>query len=242
MSERFVATVAVVAGLLAAAAPAHAGTLVGNPGEEPAVIESIGAKCTLLTPPRGDGTNNDVAIETIESVVVFAGGAYDNEVGVRAARLLPEVDDEVLAAVVVTSPARWPGAPGGHPDGEPQVCRATPRRPGRGHERRGAAVDELRVPGRAFPARLWPSRASSLDVRVQRGTQLSETEGFAGVRLGLDTRRRLSAARQNAINNSLNAIVESEATWRVAFADWKGIQGSAVGRGAAPQVAARAAS
>jgi hypothetical protein len=63
MFNRSLGTVAVIAGLLAAATPAHAGTLVGNPGK---------------------GT------------AVFSADAYDNEMGFRAALIVPEVDDEVL--------------------------------------------------------------------------------------------------------------------------------------------------
>ena len=48
MLKRSLGTVVVVAGLLAAAAPAHAGTLVGNPGKASSVIESIGTKYTLI--------------------------------------------------------------------------------------------------------------------------------------------------------------------------------------------------
>jgi len=80
MFKRSLGTIAVLAGLLAAAAPAHAGTLVGNPGKGSAVIESIGTKYTMLTPPHGGSSKNELAIETIEPAVTW----------------LPEVDDEVL--------------------------------------------------------------------------------------------------------------------------------------------------
>jgi hypothetical protein len=79
MFKRSLGTAAVLAGLLAAAAPAHAGTSVGNPGKEAAVVESIGTKYTMLTPPRGDSAKNEVAIETNEP-----------------RWFVPEVDDEVL--------------------------------------------------------------------------------------------------------------------------------------------------
>jgi hypothetical protein len=49
MFKRSLGTAAVLAGLLAAAAPAHAGTLVGNPGKGSTVIESVGTKYTMLT-------------------------------------------------------------------------------------------------------------------------------------------------------------------------------------------------
>jgi hypothetical protein len=52
MFKRSLGTITVLAGLLAAAAPAHAGTLVGNPGKGSAVIESIGTKYTMLEPGR----------------------------------------------------------------------------------------------------------------------------------------------------------------------------------------------
>ena len=78
MSTRSLGTVAVLAALLAAAAPAHAGTLVGNPGKGSAVIESVGTKYTMLTAPSGGATKSEVAIETIEPW------------------FLPEVDDQVL--------------------------------------------------------------------------------------------------------------------------------------------------
>jgi len=49
MLKRSRCTVAVLAGLLAATAPAHAGTSVGNPGKAASgVIESIGTKYTLI--------------------------------------------------------------------------------------------------------------------------------------------------------------------------------------------------
>jgi hypothetical protein len=78
------------------AAPAHAGTLVRNPGKRTAVIESIGTKYTMFLPLQVDATKNEPAIETIESPAVFSGDAYDNEMGLRAARLLPDIDDQVL--------------------------------------------------------------------------------------------------------------------------------------------------
>ena len=43
MSNRALATVAALIGLFAAAAPAHAGTLVGNPGKQPAAVFSADA-------------------------------------------------------------------------------------------------------------------------------------------------------------------------------------------------------
>ena len=96
MSKRSLATVAVLAGLLATATPAHAGTLVGNPGKGTAVIEYVGTKYAMLFPLQVDAAKNEVATETIESPAVFSGDAYDNEMGLRAARLLPDIDDEVL--------------------------------------------------------------------------------------------------------------------------------------------------
>ncbi len=63
-----------LAGLLGAAAPAQAGTLVGNPGKEAGVIESVGTKYT------------------VRPGLVLSGDAYDNEMGF----MLPEVEDEVL--------------------------------------------------------------------------------------------------------------------------------------------------
>jgi len=62
-TKRSFATIATVAALLAAAAPAHAGTSVGNPGKE-----------------------------SLRSLTVFSGDAYDNEMGF----FVPEVGDEVL--------------------------------------------------------------------------------------------------------------------------------------------------
>ncbi len=79
MLKRSLGTVAVLAGLFVAAAPAHAGTSVGNPGKGSTVVESIGTKYTMLTQPQGDGSKNEVAIETIEPK-----------------RFLPEANDEVL--------------------------------------------------------------------------------------------------------------------------------------------------
>jgi hypothetical protein len=79
MFNRSLGTAAVLAGLLAAAAPAHAGTSVGNPGKGSAVIESIGTKYTMLTPSRVGGSKNEVSIESNEPQ-----------------RFLPEVNDEVL--------------------------------------------------------------------------------------------------------------------------------------------------
>ena len=57
----------------AATSPAGTGTLVESPGKRTAVIESLGTQYTM-----------------------FSGDAYDDEMGLRAARLLPDVDDEVL--------------------------------------------------------------------------------------------------------------------------------------------------
>jgi hypothetical protein len=54
MSKRSLGIVAVLAGLLMAAAPAHAGTLVGNPGKGSSVIESVGTKYTMLVPEVED--------------------------------------------------------------------------------------------------------------------------------------------------------------------------------------------
>jgi hypothetical protein len=54
MPRRSLLTIAILAGLLAAAAPAHAGTFVGNPN-----------------------------VRSTQSLTVFAGDAYDNEMGVR---------------------------------------------------------------------------------------------------------------------------------------------------------------
>ena len=71
MFNRTLATAAVLAGLLTATAPAHAGTLVGNPGKGSAVVESVGTKYTMA---------------------VFSGDAYDNEMDFS----MPEVGDEVL--------------------------------------------------------------------------------------------------------------------------------------------------
>jgi hypothetical protein len=79
MLKRSLGTAAVLAGMLAAAAPAHAGTLVGNPGKGSAVVESVGTKYTMITSPQGDSARNELAIETIE-----------------LRRFLPEVDDQVL--------------------------------------------------------------------------------------------------------------------------------------------------
>ena len=60
MYKRSLGTIAVMAGLLAAAAPAHAGTLVGNPGKGSAVIESIGTKYTMLAPHFLPEVNDEV--------------------------------------------------------------------------------------------------------------------------------------------------------------------------------------
>ena len=79
MFKRSLGTAAVLAALLAAAAPAHAGTSVGNPGKGSTVVESIGTKYTMLTPTQVGGSKNELSIETLESQ-----------------RFLPEVNDEVL--------------------------------------------------------------------------------------------------------------------------------------------------
>ena len=65
-----------------------------DPGEGTAVIASIGTKYTMASALRVDPSKNEVAIETLEGVI--SGDAYDNEMGVRAAWLLPNIDDEVL--------------------------------------------------------------------------------------------------------------------------------------------------
>ena len=52
------------------------GARAAHPGTGTAVIESIGTKYTMSLPLQVD--------------------AYDNEMGLRAARLLPEIDDQVL--------------------------------------------------------------------------------------------------------------------------------------------------
>ena len=67
-----------------------------DPAEGTAVIESIGTKYTMALVPRVDAGKNEVTIETLETAGVTSGDAYDNEMGVRAARLLPDIDDEVL--------------------------------------------------------------------------------------------------------------------------------------------------
>jgi hypothetical protein len=77
----------------------RAGALGGfsaDPGNGTAVIESIGTKYTMSLPRHIDAAKNEMAIETIETREVFSGDAYDNEMGLRAARLLPDIDDEVL--------------------------------------------------------------------------------------------------------------------------------------------------
>ena len=56
------------------------GARAAHPGTGTAVIESLGTKYTL----------------SLHAPAVFTGDAYDNEMGLRAARLLPEIDDEVL--------------------------------------------------------------------------------------------------------------------------------------------------
>ena len=65
-----------------------------DPGEGTAVIASIGTKYTMASALRVDASENEVAIETLEGLI--SGDAYDNEMGVRAAWLLPDIDDEVL--------------------------------------------------------------------------------------------------------------------------------------------------
>jgi hypothetical protein len=72
------------------------GARAAHPGTGTAVIESIGTKYTMSLPLQVDANKNELAIETIEAPAVFTGDAYDNEMGLRAARLLPEIDDEVL--------------------------------------------------------------------------------------------------------------------------------------------------
>ena len=57
MSKRSLATAAAVAGLLAAAAPAHAGTSVGNPGKQPA-----------LTAFFGDAYVNEMGVQSLPKV------------------------------------------------------------------------------------------------------------------------------------------------------------------------------
>jgi hypothetical protein len=91
MPRRSPLTVAIVAGLLAASTPAHAGTTVRTP-----VIDSMGTKYTMFLPLTSEPTKNELAIETIEPLGVFSQDAYDNEMGVRSPRLVPDVDDEVL--------------------------------------------------------------------------------------------------------------------------------------------------
>ena len=99
--RRSVTTLAVMAGLLAAAGPAGASS-TGNDR-----ARAVGLK----------GDSNEVAVEGFmdytDDALVFSGDAYDNEMGVRdasdhgpahrqtkvdAAPWLPEVDDEVLMA------------------------------------------------------------------------------------------------------------------------------------------------
>ena len=65
-------------------------------GEGTAVIEPIGTKYTMSLKLRVDATTNEVAVEALETPAVISGDAYDNEMGVRATRLLPDIDDEVL--------------------------------------------------------------------------------------------------------------------------------------------------
>lgn len=72
------------------------GARAAHPGTGTSVIESIGTKYTVSLPLQGDANKNELAIETLEGPAVFTGDAYDNEMGLRAARLLPEIDDEVL--------------------------------------------------------------------------------------------------------------------------------------------------
>jgi hypothetical protein len=64
MSKRSLAAAALLAGLLAAAAPAHAGTLVGNPGKEKGVVESVSVKYTMFM--EFDAAKSDVSIETTD--------------------------------------------------------------------------------------------------------------------------------------------------------------------------------
>ena len=97
MPRRSLLTIAILAGLLAAATPAHAGTFVGNPTVRSTVIDSVGTKYTMFLPLTSASTKNELTIETMEALGMFTQDAYDNEMGVR---LFPDVDDEVLAPSV----------------------------------------------------------------------------------------------------------------------------------------------
>ncbi len=102
------------------------------------------------------------------------------------------------------------------------------------------------IPGSIAAELIGPLRTAWDPVRGQAGLSTYRVAGFlnfwvygayAGVDWprfpnGLDTQEQFlswwqtygivqGTARQNAINNSLNAIVESEAAWQKAFNDWK---------------------
>ena len=104
------AAVAVAAGVLAAAGPASARTesvyqhnqtdvewLASShrgPGAEGFWLGSNDALGVAVT----DGTSNTIMFgaRAAASPAVFSADAYDNEMGLLAARLFPDVDDEVL--------------------------------------------------------------------------------------------------------------------------------------------------
>ena len=79
MSKPTLASAAVVAALLASAAPAHAGTFVGNPDRKSGVVESIAQKYTMLLPL--DAATHGPAIDKSQSAAAFSGDAYINEMG-----------------------------------------------------------------------------------------------------------------------------------------------------------------
>jgi hypothetical protein len=84
------AAVAVAAGVLAAAGPASAAT--GQPG-----LVAYNGHAGLGVAVT-DGTSNTIMFgaRAAASPAVFSADAYDNEMGLLAARLLPDIDDEVL--------------------------------------------------------------------------------------------------------------------------------------------------
>jgi hypothetical protein len=79
MSKPALAGAAVLAALLASAAPAHAGTFVGNPDRKSGVVESIAQKYTMFLPL--DAVAHGPLAKTSESAALFSGDAYVNEMG-----------------------------------------------------------------------------------------------------------------------------------------------------------------
>ena len=95
---RPLATLAVLGGLLVAAAPAGA-TVATSPKDTLSGHHVRDLRPGAVQRATSDGTSNTVMFAEVEHAPAFSGDAYVNEMG-----LLPNVDDEVLTSEPQTRP------------------------------------------------------------------------------------------------------------------------------------------